>query len=161
MTQIISSSTPTARLIGRTTVAMVNRLAFWTYFPKRHQSSQQIAPRSKYCTPHAPIRSLKVMTVCLFHECTWTQSCNPNNSPSNVTEPTKMTGCRKSEIERFFFCGIRFVVDLRFLRRRALGEIKNWQEEGAGPRKNLRKCRPLRQQESRALLRRPYRRRQG
>lgn len=87
---------------------MVRTVAVCTYLPKRHHNSQQRAPKRKYCTPHAAIRSLKVMTVCLFHVCTWIQSCSPNNRPSNVIDPTKITGCRKSDMERFGCFGDKF-----------------------------------------------------
>jgi hypothetical protein len=46
-TQIISSKTLTARLNGRSRVAMENKLAFWIWCPSHRQSSQKMLPKRK------------------------------------------------------------------------------------------------------------------
>src|SRR5271168_3773030 len=109
---------------------MVRRLALWMCCPRRHHNSQQMAPKRKYCTHQAAIRSLNVMMMCLFQECMLTHSCNANNIPNNVNAPTKMTGFRNGSAVRSFTFGNKFSGGpYAFCANCTAKLFKNWKEE--------------------------------
>ena len=64
-----------------------------------------------------------------------TQSCKPNNNPSNVNAPTKTTGCRKEGTVRFLIFRNKFSGDPAFYTQTQPRSLfRNWKEEAIGPR---------------------------